>query len=269
MLIATLGLFAFTASADKDRRGNEITVRYPAVYPFVPADTGKIYTDVKTVTEDASFVRNFQSMVRQNLSKAKTSSKPWTSSYWPLSKGTIADPYENSNLGYMLDLGWIDWEDNYSSLKKRQEEKLPGVMSWEQKDLDKLAPSEKYDLLIGDNSFDLSKRLIKYMHDWGSAKENSFITKVNLVGNDSLELAKQYIDAGYYSSIEDAFRNSWNLKDTLSAKSALNLVERKRYNSSEDAFAEALRIAESEAKDYVLEKKNSRMAAWEGICNGW
>lgn len=272
MLVATLGLFSFITTADQnttDSRGREVTVKYPAVYPFVPADTSKIYSDVKTVTEDAGFIRNFQSIIRQNLSRKKTTVKPWTSSYWPLNKGTIADPYENSSLGYNLDLGWIDWEDNYDSLNKRHKEKLSNVMEWEQKDLDELAPSEKYDILIGDKTHDLSKRLVKYMGDWGSAKENSFTTKVNLIGEDSLELAKQYIDAGYYGSIEDAFRNSWNLKETLSAKTALTLVERKRYNSAEESFAEALRIAENESKNYVLEKKNSRMASWEGICNGW
>ena len=268
-MVVALSIFALPTIADQQAADREVTVRYPAVYPFVPADTGKIYTDVKTVTEDPAFIRNFQTIVRRNLSAAKTSNKPWTSSYWPLSKGTIADPYENSSLSYNLDLGWIDWENNYDSLTKRREQDLPKVMEFEQEDLDKLAPSEKYDLLMGDMSFDLTKRLVKYMYDWGSAKENSFITKVNLTGEDSLELARNYVEAGYYSDIEDAFRNSWNLKVTLSAKNAVNLVERKRYNSAEDAFVEALRIAKKDAKNYVLEKKNSRMAAWEGICNGW
>lgn len=262
-LIGLVGLFTLSINA------REVTVRYPAVYPFVPADTGEIYTSVKTVTEDPAFIRNFQTIIKRNLSAAKTSSKPWTSSYWPLSKGTIADPYENSSLGYTLDLGWVDWGNNYKYLVDRQTKVHPTVLELEQKDLDNLSPSEKYDILIGDESFDLTKRLVKYMYDWGSAKENSFITKINLTGEDSLELAKQYIDQGYYSSVEDAFRNSWNLKATLSAQRALNLVEKRRYNTAEEAFVEALRIAQKESKNYVLEKKNNRMAAWEGICNGW
>lgn len=263
VLVGLMSLFILSANA------KEITVKYPAVYPFVPADTGEIYSNVKIVTEDPAFIRNFQTIIKKNLSAAKTSNKPWTSSYWPLNKGTIADPYENSSLGYMLDIGWVDWEENYDSLVRRQTEVHPTVLEMEQKDLDKLAPSEKYDVLIGDKSFDLTKRLVKYMYDWGNAKENSFITKVNLTGDDSLELAKQYVDAGFYSDVEDAFRNSWNLKVTLSAKEAVNLVEKRRYNSAEEAFVEALRIAQKESKNYVLEKKNNRMAAWEGICNGW
>ena len=258
-----LGILLFSTGAMSDRYS------YPAVYPFVPADKAKIYGDVKTVTEDPDFIYNFQEIISKGLSKARTSEKPWTSSYWPLAKGTIADPYENSILGYNLDLGWIDWENNYDSLKKRREKVHPTVLQLEQKDLDKLAASEKYDLLLGDTSFDLTNRLVDYMYGWGSAKENSFITKIIHTGEDSLQLAQEYISNNWYSSVEDAFKNSWNLKGTLSAEYALDLVQQRKYSNATDAFAEALEKAAKESENYVLAQKNSRMAAWEGICNGW
>ncbi|MBD64917.1 MAG: hypothetical protein CME62_06900 [Halobacteriovoraceae bacterium] len=246
-----------------------VTVSYPAIYPFVPMDTQKIYDSVTTVSEDTRFERNFLEMNNRGLSRGQSKHQPWTSSYWPLSKGQIADPYEDSSLAYNLDIGWVAWKDNYKSLTKRREEDLPKVYSFDQEDLDKLAPSEKYDLLMGDMSFDLTKRVVQYMYDWGSKKENAFITKVWNTGEGSLDLAHQYVENNSYNSIEDAFKNNDVLKNTLTAQYSLDLVRRKKYKSVEDAFSEALSMAQRADDNYVLEKKNSRMAAWEGICNGW
>jgi len=69
--------------------------KYPAIYPFVPMDTNEIYSDVENVTENKRFEKNFLNIVNDGLSKARTKTKPWTSTYWPMSKGLIADPYED------------------------------------------------------------------------------------------------------------------------------------------------------------------------------
>lgn len=257
--------FSFSASAKQT-----VTVKYPAIYPFVSTDTDKIYTDVKTVTEDPNFIRNFQSIISNGYSAAKTSTKPWTSSYWPLSKGTIADPYENSSLGYNVDIGWVNWKDNYKSLKKRQKKVHPFVSEMSQEELDNLAPSEKYDILIGDSTFDYTKRLIQYMHDWGKAKENSFITKINLTSADALERAEEYVKTyRYFNNVEEAFRNSYVLLENIPAQKTVELLDSGKYSSVREAFPAALQMSKKEISNYVLEKKNSRMAAWEGICNGW
>lgn len=245
------------------------TVKYPAIYPFVPAETKNIYADVTRVTEDKEFLRNFHQIIDQGLSKARTKVKPWTASYWPLSKGTIADPYEESKIPYFVDWSWVDWDNNYKDFKKRLRKDLSKIDSMSEEELAKLAPSEKYDLLLGDKSFDLTKRLWEYMKGWGSKKEHAFITKLLLVGDDSLDLAEDYVGNKWYKNIDDAFANSWNLKETLTAKKALQLVADGDYQTAKMAFDEALVLAKNEAENFVLEKKNSRIAAWEGICNGW
>lgn len=247
------------------------TYTYPGIYPFRPTNPRTIWNNVTTVTQDPEFEKNFMELLPYSNGKAKE--QPWTSSYWPLNKATIADPYENSFLGYAVDIGWVAWKNNYRSLKRRRNKIHVQIRdnfdSLSQKDLDKLAPSEKYDILIGDTSFDLTNRLVDYMYDWGSKKENAFITKVNLVGEDSLDLAMEYISNGYYTDVKDAFERSWNLKPTLAVKKSMELFKAGKYSSPADAFPEALKQAKKEGKNYVLEKKNSRMAAWEGICNGW
>src|SRR5690554_6717072 len=103
------------------------TYRYPAIYPFVAEETSEIYSQVKRVTEDPNFIRNFDKIRESGLDKAKTKNKPWTSSYWPMNKGMIADPYEDSFLPYYLDIGWVAWKNNYDGFQKRMEEKLQHV----------------------------------------------------------------------------------------------------------------------------------------------
>ena len=102
----------FNASA------REIKVSYPAIYPFVPTETSKIYGDVTRVTEDKNFIRNFNEIIKKKLSKARTKDQPWTASYWPLTKGTIADPYEESKIPYYVDWSWVYWKKNIKILIK-------------------------------------------------------------------------------------------------------------------------------------------------------
>ena len=264
------------------------TYTYPAIYPFVPMDQQKIYEDVKRVSEDSEFIRNFNDIINQDLSKAKTKHKPWTSSYWPLSKGTIADPYEKDKISYYVDTDWYDWEKNYDKFQDRIKEKLANVDNLSEEELAKLAPSEKYDLLLGDKGFDLTKRLWEYMRTWGKKKEWGFIKKTRdangdvvmdengrpklqlfLVGEDALTLAQKFVTWGWFKNTKEAFKNAYQLQDSLSVKNALTLVDAGMYDTVDDAFMEALDMAKEQAKNYKLSKKSKLIAAWEGICNGW
>lgn len=264
LLSITLTVSTFSALA-------QTQIKYPAVYPFIPEKSEKILSDVKTVTEDPNFIRNFNDIISQNLSVSRTPVKPWTASYWPLSKGTIADAYEDNAIGYFIDPNWLTWDNNYKGFKKRLAGKLSKVDEMTEEELSKLAPSEKYDLLLGDKSFDLTKRMWEYMNMWGSGKENAFIKEngILLAGDNSLDLAQDYIAKNFYNDVDDAFNKSWNLKNTLSVEKAVELVNKGKYSDAASAFNEALDWAQNESKNYVLEKKNSRIAVWEGICNGW
>ncbi len=243
--------------------------KYPAIYPFIPMDTNKIYKDVTNVTEDQNFIRNLYKIENNQLTKAKTKIKPWTSTYWPLGKGGIADPYEDSKFAYYVDFGWINWEQNYNAFLKRKEEFYPKIDELEQEELDKLAPSEKYDLLLGDRSFDLTNRLWEYTQTWGSKKEFGFISRLYLVNEDALSLAKQFVNWGWFKDLNQAFKDSYQLQGSLSVDNALKLVKAGKYKTVEQAFPEALKLAKEQEGEYVLTKVTKRIAGWEGICNGW
>ena len=242
---------------------------YPKVYPFKPFKTKEINNAVKRISEDNQAITNFNDIISKNLSRAKTKNKPWTSTYWPLNKGLIADSYESTRIGYYVERGFISWTKNYRTFIARKNGVLNNIDSLNEGQLATLAPSEKYDLLLGDKSFDLTHRLWDYMKRWGNKKQYGFLSDLFLEGKNALEQAQMMVDNGWFDSLEDAFKNAYQLQGSLSVERALYLVKSGKYSSIEKAMPEALAYAEVEANNYVLEKKNNLMAFWEGICHGW
>jgi hypothetical protein len=263
-------------------------VEYPDVYPFIPLEINKIYEDSKKFSEDENFISNIYDIEVQGLSKAKTfiinergnkeESQPWMSTYWPLNKGLIADPKPQANPFNPMNIRKaVDWKWNYKRFLKRKarlhkninKKNRKGKFKYDNKALAKLAASEKYDLLLGDSSFDLTNRLWDYMQKWGSKKENGFLSSLNKVGGNSIKLAKKMVASGQYETILDAMPKAVDLQGGLAEHYAEELVKSGKYSTIVEALSEATDKALKEQKNYVLKSKNNMMALWEGICHGW
>jgi hypothetical protein len=188
-----LAVFSFSAFADN----------YPDIYPFVPMETATLNKRAQESAEDPNFIRNIFDVHSQGLSRGKTKEQPWTSTYWPLNKGLIADPYK-PNINPFLVHRELSWTPNYKRLKKRRKKMMKSWHKLDQDDLDKMAPSEKYDILLGDYKFDLTKRVVDYMGKWGSAKENSFLSSLDIIGGNSVKLAEKMVSEGQFESLEEA-----------------------------------------------------------------
>lgn len=261
LLLMSLTSFSNAYATDEDEK-------YPEIYPFVPFSVQYIYQRVQTVSEDRNFERNIYKMNKRKLTSAKTKVQPWTSTYWPLNKGLIADPYiggiQIHRPGYEL-----SWSRNYSRLSNRQDSIQKKINELTQEQLNILAPSEKYDILIGDYSFDLTKRLVEYMGTWGSQKEYGFLTMLDKVGGRAIELARQMVKWGQYNSVEEAIPQAIELRGGLVESIANEMVKNGEAIDFEAALAEATKKAVEEQDNYVLKRKNRLMALWEGICHGW
>ena len=256
-MLAVLSLSSASAFAD-----------YPEIYPFVPVETEVIYKRAQDSAEDENFIKNIFDMHANGLDRANTKTQPWTSTFWPLNKGLIADPY-TTWVNPLLAHREVSWSPNYRRLTKRRKNLMKEWRKLSTKELNKLAPSEKYDLLIGDYTFDLSKRIVEYAKKWGSKKENSFLTSLNIIGGNSVQLAEQMVQNGQYDSIESALPVAMELRGGLAEEIAKNLVKKGKYQSIVSAMPEATRLASKRSGDYVLKPKPSIMALWEGICHGW
>ena len=248
---------------------------YPKIYPFVPMKISEIYGDVERAAEDKNFIRNFRTIVKKGFSKARTKRQPWTASYWPLAKGTIADPFLNSRIPYYSDFArthYFLWKSSKSKFDDRKEDYLSKIDELDEDDLAKLAPSEKYDLLMGDKNFTMTTMLMQNMYDYG---ENNFfwaLDRINVSEEDTLKLADQFKKWGWKNnkSLEDSLRNDEILKYRLESKMALKLLDSGQVDDLREAFKKVHPKALKERKNYVLSSEPlQNIASWEGICNGW
>lgn len=281
-MLAVFSMSTLQAFANEERRP------YPEIYPFVPYETSKIHGDVKRLSEDDNYIKNIYDMHVAGLFAAKTHKKtetgeieefqPWMSTFWPLNKGLIADPTPSKNPWNPLNIRHTaDWKHNYKKLKKRKRrvhskinaKDRKGRWIFGDKELKNLAASEKYDLLLGDTSFNLTTRLWTYMNKWGSKKENGFLSSFDVVGGKALDMAKNLVSQGQYETVEDALPKAIELRGGLTEYFAEEMVKQGKYSSVIEALEEAKTKALSEAKNYAPKKKNSLMALWEGICHGW
>ena len=268
-LLGFLVLQSLSAQADPD------TKDYPEIYPFVPFGVTHLYERVERVSEDPNFIKNIFDIAVKGLNQSATAQQPWTSTYWPLNKGLIADPYYEK-LQILRPRYELSWTRNYNHLTKRTYKVHPYIYELSQEELNRLAPSEKYDLLLGDTSFDLTNRLRNYMQKWGSKKEHGFLSSLDKVGGRAIELA-EYMVENYttpdgkkmYHSIEEALPKAIELRGGLAEYIAQDMVAQGEANSIVQAMPEAMEKAIEEQKNYVLKDKNSLMALWEGICHGW
>ncbi len=148
------------------------------IYPHRPFAVEDIKERVERLAEDKAPVMNVFEMEKRQLLNRDTTIRPWGGYYWALNQGQIANTWQDKN--YIAFWQMIGWENNVTSWKKRRLEQLPKVMDMSEKELAKLAPSEKYDLLMGDMSFDLTNRVWQFTEDWGNNKKWGFLSSIEI-----------------------------------------------------------------------------------------
>ncbi len=243
------------------------------IYPFVAMEVDEIYSDVEKVTEDKNYIKNFYDIIDQGLNKKTTDRQPWTTSYWPLAKGVIADPFENASVPYYLDFARTyiyQWKATKKSFDKRKKTVLKYIDQLSNEELTQLAPSEKYDLLLGDTSFDLTNRLMDYMYRYGKNNYYSELVDITAAAANTAELATKYVEWGWYDSIETALKVDTVLNRRIESQRALALLKSGQETDPLKAIEIVLPQALEEDKNYIIDEPLvQNIASWEGICNGW
>jgi len=264
--------------ADKKKFEPPVNRYGKSIYPFVPVTTDYINQRTRIMSEDSNYIVNFNEIMSKGLSAKNTQNaitpgeKPWMSTYWPLNKGLIADPYR-TKLNVLTD---FVWKPNHKRLVKRQEEVQPKWRELDAEEMDELAPSEKYDILIGDENFTLTKKVVKYMDDWGSKKENAFLSKVDKLGGNTFQTATNYVNWNWvngnnetFATVEEAYPLARDTSGGLTDHIAAYLLEEGKARTLQSALAMAKPIAIKEQSNYIMKPASTRLATWEGICHGW
>lgn len=260
--------------------------KYPKIYPFVPVSVDSIHSSIKKMAEDDSAITNILEMKRSGLLKeGATKELPWSSTYWPLINGGIAYPFKDgATLAgdiFFRTSKSIRWERNYKLLKKRQKKVHTKIYSLEEEELALLAPSEKYDLLLGDKNFDLTRKQVNYMKRWGSNKKYSDIYTLDKVGGKSYKRAMEIIGYGtwkYYDGtvmndpakhLKMAVKYAMDEMGGIADKYAYEKAKKSNFSLFQNFLEEGIQLALNTQKDYVLNNPGRRIKGWEGICNGW
>ncbi len=94
--------------------------------------------------------RKLSQMESKGLKAARLKSVPWSSTYWPTYAGGVANRYADPSFEISR-----NWKTNIELLKRSVPESLSGMTPDE---LDVLSPTEKYDVLVGDPNFTLTRQ---------------------------------------------------------------------------------------------------------------
>ena len=171
-----------TQVSDCDSKESQIKEASKNIYPWKPLTTGKIRERIETLTENKSFLWDIREMDRRGLTRANTKVQPWGGSFWPLYQGGVGNTYQNKDFTFYIftPLRNTMWQANVKDYKKRVEKVHPKVYELDEKELAKLAPSEKYDILLGDTSFSLTNTVWDYVEKYGEDKHWGFLTKIDM-----------------------------------------------------------------------------------------
>ncbi|MFZ3229351.1 MAG: hypothetical protein WA160_04025 [Pseudobdellovibrio sp.] len=97
---------------------------------------------------------NLENMETQKLQQGHSIKQAWSGDYWAYAKGILADRYLEPEF-----MALFDWNTRYQYVQK-----FPAQIILEKSGQDSVAylsPSEKYDLIVGDNSFSLTNVMWK------------------------------------------------------------------------------------------------------------
>lgn len=109
----------------------------------------------------AGLVRKLEDLERQGLKHASLSTQPWSDDYWGDYKGIVGARYTDARFpGAHPELAAAyDWRSNRQFVLHHPAERIARDGTDEEVNL--LSPSEKYELLIGDQSFSMTEKMWK------------------------------------------------------------------------------------------------------------
>ncbi len=169
-----------------------------SIYPWVPIPKDQIVSKIKYLAEDGKPITNITQINAMKLHRANTKVPTWTGPYWPLKQGGIANPYmEKSFLSMTAFIPLVDQIEPYDKRKNYVETRAAQLS---EKEIAKLSPAEKYDLLLG-NEMDLTTHVWDFINQWKNDMKWNYIRSIDMPegeeGGDWEIEKKNYIVANW------------------------------------------------------------------------
>ena len=114
--------------------------------------SGPGYNDrVESLFGGESLMETLHEMEELNLTSGKVKVMPWSDDYWPIYQGILGKRYEDDSFAYK-----DDWSEYHQYVLDRPY--MIVYKTGDEKQVDELSPSEKYDLLFG-GSVNLTQKM--------------------------------------------------------------------------------------------------------------
>lgn len=123
----------------------------------------------ENLVPERAMVRSLERMEETGLTSGEVETQPWSDWYWPIAVGQLSYRYNDSTMMNAMNTTGLDeknmwtWVNNWH----RQQGSMPA-------DINALSPSEKYDLLMGDTNYTLTKKMLEagtyYQQNFGKVE---------------------------------------------------------------------------------------------------
>lgn len=157
--VVTSGDTPFHSLDDKFQYYNKIWSD-PSLENIAPHSLPRNNDLVENLVEVPNIMRTLKEMEDSHLTSQDLPRKPWSDSYWPMNHGMTGARYADPH--YPLS---DDWMKNFNYISDNPASKLSADGK-----LDDLAPSEKYDYLVGDGNFTLTNSTWDSIRAMGSVE---------------------------------------------------------------------------------------------------
>jgi hypothetical protein len=107
---------------------------------------------VDSLVDTQNIERNIVNMEKSSLTQGEVLNRPWSDDYWPTYRGLIGSRYADEEFDYLS-----EWIESFNYIERNE-----ASIIYDSKDsiqIDKLSPSEKYDLLLNGQSLTLTKKM--------------------------------------------------------------------------------------------------------------
>jgi hypothetical protein len=108
--------------------------------------------DPKRLVDNGLVIDRLEEMESQQLKSFKLDVQPWSADYWPMANGSLGSRFADHDFPQSF-----DWKANFDYISERPASQI--IESGDLERINLLSPSEKYDLIVGDDLGLLTKRM--------------------------------------------------------------------------------------------------------------
>lgn len=153
-IVISLFIFSFSSNAQNRVPSPSEKIHFRNIFFGINQDKMAIPASesVESLLQLNQLIKNPKEMESLNLMQGRAKQAPWSDDYWPIYSGILGKRYDDPMFAYK-----DNWYENHQYILDVSAESV--LKSNDPKLINQLSPSEKYDILVGDNNYTLTKKM--------------------------------------------------------------------------------------------------------------